>query len=99
VFLVAIISLVDSNWLETMHELKAVQLDDEDSSQYFINYLPNDSDSTESNPSNDSDHSPNEADHGTDVSTLPDCLIVTPVPQDLFTDPVLKVSNTDESCQ
>lgn len=82
-----------------MHELKAVQLDDEDSSQYFINYLPNDSDSTESNPSNDSDHSPNEADDVSDVSNLPNCLIVTPVPQDLFIDPVLKVSSTAESSQ
>ena len=73
-----------------MHELKSVQLDDEDSSQYFINYIPNDSDSTESSQNNDSDHSPDEEE--TDVSKLPNCLIITPVPPDLFTDAALKVS-------
>jgi hypothetical protein len=73
-----------------MHDYKSLQLDDEDSSIYFINYISDDSDSLENNTENESIHSP-EDNNDIDVSSLPNSLIITPVPQELFTNQQLKV--------
>ena len=69
-----------------MHELHSIQLDDEDSSKYLINYLTDDSDSTDQDQENDHDEI-NETN-----SSLPNTLIITPVPENLFVDPTWKVS-------
>ena len=76
-----------------MHDFKSLQLDDEDSSIYFINYISDDSDSPESHQDNDSSdsHSP-EDNLETDLSSIPNSLIITPVPQTLFTNQQLKVN-------
>ena len=76
-----------------MHDFKSLQLDDEDSSIYFINYISEDSDSPESHQDNDSNdsHSP-EDNLETDLSSIPNSLIITPVPQTLFTNQQLKVN-------
>ncbi|CAF1342904.1 unnamed protein product [Adineta steineri] len=75
-----------------MHDLKSLQLDDEDSSKYFINYISDDSNAPGDNNTtdNESTHSPIEHDDDTDVSSLPNSLIITPVPQELFTNQQLK---------
>ncbi|UJR09358.1 hypothetical protein I4U23_013602 [Adineta vaga] len=76
-----------------MHDLKSLQLDDEDSSKYFINYINEDSNENENENANqnenESNHSPNNPDD-IDVSSLPTSLIITPVPQELFTNQQLK---------
>ena len=76
-----------------MYDLKSLQLDDEDSSKYFINYISDDSDSSLENNNNEHEsiHSPDDNDT-IDVSSLPNSLIITPVPQELFTDQQLKVN-------
>jgi hypothetical protein len=77
-----------------MHDLKSLQLDDEDSSKYFINYISDDSDSpgnNSNNNENESVHSPDDQDE-IEVSSLPNSLIITPVPQELFTNQELKVT-------
>jgi hypothetical protein len=73
-----------------MHDFKSLQLDDEDSSIYFINYISDGSDSPVNNYENESVHSPDDNDD-IDVSSLPNSLIITPVPQELFTNQQLKV--------
>jgi len=76
-----------------MHDFKSLQLDDEDSSKYFINYISDDSDNLENNNNsteNGSVHSPDDNDD-IDVSSLPNSLIITPVAQELFTNQQLKV--------
>jgi hypothetical protein len=79
-----------------MHDLKSLQLDDEDSSKYFINYISDDSDTlgnnndNNNNNENESVHSPDDNDD-IDVSSLPNSLIITPVPQELFINQQLKV--------
>lgn len=70
-----------------MHDLNSFQLDDEDSSKYFINYLSDDSDSMDNSNEMESTQS---NDDDLDTSSLPNCLIITPVPQDLFTNQELK---------
>jgi hypothetical protein len=74
-----------------MHDLKSLQLDDEDSSIYFINYISDDSDSSVNNHENESIHSPDDNNDDIDVSSLPNSLIITPVPQELFTNQQFKV--------
>ena len=76
-----------------MHDLKSLQLDDEDSSKYFINYINEDSDDVGdiNNNETESIHSPND-NNGVDESSLPSSLIITPVPQELFTNQQLKVN-------
>ena len=57
-----------------------MQLDDELSSTYFINYISDDLGSQRQRD-----------DYSQDVSAPSNCLIVTSVPQALFTDPAMKV--------
>jgi hypothetical protein len=75
-----------------MHDLKSLQLDDEDSSKYFINYINESSDGIGDNNNNENEsiHSPDDNDD-IDISSLPNSLIITPVPQQLFTNQQLKV--------
>jgi hypothetical protein len=75
-----------------MHDFKSLQLDDEDSSKYFINYISDDSDNSPTHNINEPEsiHSPEDND-SIDVSSLPNSLIITPVPQELFTNQELKV--------
>ena len=72
-----------------MHDFKSLQLDDEDSSIYFINYVTEDSDSVE----NISSPSPEETDQP-ESDSVPNSLIITPVPQELFTNQQWKVSDS-----
>jgi hypothetical protein len=76
-----------------MHDYKSLQLDDEDSSKYFINYISEDSDDTGDSNNNETEliHSPDD-NNGIDVSSLPSSLIITPVPQELFINQQLKVN-------
>ena len=76
-----------------MHELKSLQLDDEDASKYFINFINDESETVDNNNNtneNESIHSPEDTEE-IDVSSLPNSLIITPVPQELFTNQQLKV--------
>ena len=77
-----------------MHDLNSIQLDDEDSSKYFINYLSDDSDGMDNG--NDMEATQSNDDEF-DTSSLPNCLIITPVPQDLFSNQELKVSRAHRS--
>ncbi|CAF0989764.1 unnamed protein product [Rotaria sordida] len=83
--------MTNDNFDLTMHDLKSLQLDDEDSSKYFINYISDDSDGLGDNNNNENDHvhSPDDSDD-IDVSSLPNSVIITPVPQELFTNQQLK---------
>ncbi|CAF1540688.1 unnamed protein product [Adineta ricciae] len=76
-----------------MHDLKSLQLDDEDSSKYFINYINEESDDNGEQNANQNEseatNSPTDNDD-VDVSSLPTSLIITPVPQELFTNQQLK---------
>lgn len=76
----------------TMHDFKSLQLDDEDSSMYFINYITEDSDSVENTHENISNPSPEESDQS-ESNSVPNSLIITPVPQELFTNQQWKVSD------
>lgn len=74
-----------------------MQLEDEYESKYFINYISDDSDGLdEDNNNNNNNKNENnqieDDSHDIDVSTLPNSLIITPVPQELFTDQSLKVN-------
>lgn len=72
------------------HGMKSLQLDDEDTSKYFINYVNNDHDEISNNVS-DGEHSrPAEEENQIDVSNLPSSLIITAIPQELFVDQKLK---------
>lgn len=75
-----------------MHDFKSLQLDDEDSSMYFINYITEDSDSVENTHENISNPSPEESDQS-ESDSVPNSLIITPVPQELFTNQQWKVSD------
>jgi len=81
------------------HGLKSVQLDDEDASKYFINYISDDEDGLGNDNNNSNNTNEHEKHHieddsnDLDVSPLPTSLIVTPVPQELFTDQQMKVKN------
>ncbi|CAF1612608.1 unnamed protein product [Rotaria magnacalcarata] len=59
-------------------DLKSMQFDDEEASKYFINYISDDTDRFNDNN--------NHLCHDNDVRSLPNSLLVTPVPHDLFTD-------------
>ncbi len=74
------------------HGLKSVQLEDEEASKYFINYISDDSDDLDDDNNNEheNNHIKNESEN-IDVSSLPSSLIVTPVPQELFTNQQMKV--------
>jgi len=76
------------------HGLKSVQLNDEDASKYFINYISDDSDGLGDDNTNEhqNNHIEDDGDY-IDVSSLPNSLIITPVPQELFTDQQMKVRN------
>ena len=69
-----------------------MQLDDEDTSKYFINYIHS---ADDADPPVDSSHTEQvqrtEDYHDIDVSTLPNSLIVTSIPQELFTNQHMKV--------
>jgi hypothetical protein len=79
------------------HGLKSVQLEDEDASKYFINYISDDEDGlgdNNNNNNNDNEHKNNHIEdeiNDIDVSSLPNSLIITPVPKELFTDQEIKV--------
>lgn len=75
-----------------MHDFQSLQIDDEDSSKYFINYIGDDSDGLPDTNNHDSEHvhSPDDNDDA-DTSSLPNSVIITPVPQELFTNQELKV--------
>lgn len=77
-----------------MHDYKSLQLDDEDTSKYFINYVNDDDIETqfESNSTHELDSPEENNDDEIDVSKLPNDLIITPVPQELFIDQQLKVN-------
>jgi hypothetical protein len=72
------------------HGLQSVQLDDEDASKYFINYITDDSDGLDDNNENEHSHVEDES-NDIDVSSLPNSLIITPVPPELFTNQQIKV--------
>ncbi len=69
-----------------------MQLEDEDASKYFINYITDDSDDLVDDNHNEyeNNHIKTESEN-IDVSSLPNSLIITPVPQELFTNQQLKV--------
>lgn len=71
--------------------LKSVQLDDEDASKYFINYISDETDPLGNDQSESVDNAVHEPTDELDVSALPNSLIVTPVPPQLFTDQQMKV--------
>jgi hypothetical protein len=74
------------------HGLKSVQLEDEDASKYFINYISDDSDDIGDHNNNQHEH--NQIDDNIDdidISSLPNSVIITPVPQELFSDLQMKV--------
>jgi hypothetical protein len=73
------------------HGLKSVQLEDEDTSKYFINYISDDSDGLGDNNNEQEQHHIEDTNDDIDVSLLPSSLIITPVPQKLFTNEQMKV--------
>lgn len=85
--------MTDENLKQVTHGLKSVQLDDEDASKYFINYISDDSEGIvddENNHHEQDTRSIHDDNHDIDVSSLPNSLIITPVPQDLFTNQDMK---------
>lgn len=78
-----------------MHDYKSLQLDDEDTSKYFVNYVNDENDSQFESNSNNEPDSPDDNDE-IDVSKLPNDLIITPVPQELFIDQQLKVNSEEK---
>jgi hypothetical protein len=79
--------MTEDNIDQITHGLKSVQLEDEDASKYYINYISDD----DSDDLEDENHNEHENNHiknesnNIDVSSLPNSLIITPVPQELFT--------------
>ncbi|CAF1260997.1 unnamed protein product [Rotaria magnacalcarata] len=76
-----------------MHDFQSLQLDDEDSSKYFINYISEDSDglADDNNTENEHEHVQSPDNHDdVDESSLPNSVIITPVPQELFTNQEFK---------
>lgn len=63
-----------------------MQVEDEEVSKYYINYISDDSDVL--NDNNNQIHCDN---GGNDERTLPNSLIITPVPQELFTNQQMRV--------
>ncbi|CAF1041762.1 unnamed protein product [Adineta steineri] len=89
--------MTDHNLDQITHGLKSVQLDDEDASKYFINYISDDLDALgDDDNNNNNDNNNNEHDQiddtndDIDISSLPSSLIITPVPQELFTNQQMK---------
>ena len=76
------------------HGFKSVQLEDEDASKYLINYLSDESDDLDDSHEPEQHAIPNET-HDVDVSSLPNSLIITPVPPELFTNQQMKVIDLD----
>lgn len=73
------------------HGMKSMQLDDEDASKYFINYISDEPNEPDSNPSQHEQVHVQDDTDGLDLSELPSSLIITSVPQDLFTNQQMKV--------
>lgn len=73
-----------------MHDFKSLQLDDEDSSIYFINYITDESENVENTPEYEANPSPEEPDQ-LPSNDIPNSLIITPVPQELFINQQWKV--------
>lgn len=71
-----------------------MQLEDEDASKYLINYLSEDSDDLDDNHEPEQRAIPHET-NDVDVSSLPNSLIITPVPLELFTNQQIKVIHRD----
>jgi len=82
--------MTDDNFDQVMHGLKSVQLDDEDASKYFINYISDETDGLGDSADIDEISDARENDNDLNVSSLPNSLIITEVPQELFTDQQLK---------
>ena len=69
-----------------------MQLEDEDASKYLINYINDDSDDLNDAPHPEqSNHVVHDDNTDIDVSSLPNSLIITPVPPELFVNQQLKV--------
>ena len=73
------------------HGMKSMQLDDEDASKYFINYISDEPNEPDSNPSQHEQVHVQDDTDGLDLTELPSSLIITSVPQDLFTNQQMKV--------
>ncbi|UJR36789.1 hypothetical protein I4U23_029502 [Adineta vaga] len=88
--------MTDDKLDQITHGLKSVQLDDEDASKYFINYISDDTDALSNDNNNNNHHHQHESNQkhdindDFDISTLPNSLIITPVPPQLFTDQNIK---------
>ena len=76
-----------------MRDFHSIQLDDEDSSKYFINYMNDVSnDLGDAAHYSDNEHIPSPDNTiDIDVSSLPNSVIITPVPKELFIDQQIKV--------
>ncbi|CAF0873037.1 unnamed protein product [Adineta ricciae] len=85
--------MTDDNLDQITHGLKSVQLDDEDASKYFINYISDETDVLSTDDHHQQQHQ-TENNHDTneyfDISSLPSSLIITPVPSELFTEQHVK---------
>lgn len=69
-----------------------MQLEDENESKYFINYISDEGEES-TDHSVEQSHAPTiDEDHDLDLSELPNSLIITSVPQDLFTNQEMKVN-------
>ena len=76
---------------QVTHDLKSIQVGDEEASKYFINYISDDSDNFDENNKKNIYNDNNSNNSESDMSSLPNNLIITSVPPDLFTDQQMKV--------
>ncbi|CAF3397472.1 unnamed protein product [Rotaria sp. Silwood1] len=83
--------MTDDNLNQITNDLKSMQFDDdEDTTKYFINYINDDSNDL-NNHSKEHEHDYIENDNNDiDVSSLPNSLIISSVPEDLFTNQQMK---------
>jgi hypothetical protein len=73
------------------HDLKSMQIDDEAASKYFINYIRDEVDDLRNNQMNTAEIDSHKNINDLDLSRLPNSLIITCVPHELFTNQQLKV--------
>ncbi|CAF2767843.1 unnamed protein product [Rotaria sp. Silwood2] len=72
------------------NDVKSMQLDDEDASKYFINYISDDSSGLNNNSNEHEDDYIKNNNNDIDVSSLPNSVIISSVPEDLFTNQQMK---------
>ncbi|CAF2523052.1 unnamed protein product [Rotaria sp. Silwood2] len=72
------------------NDVKSMQLDDEDASKYFINYISDDSSGLNNNSNEHEDDYIKTNNNDIDVSSLPNSVIISSVPEDLFTNQQMK---------